>query len=158
MDRFESQLKARISAMNRAGEVANELYPKLMEIFKSFSGEKVCKSNGELLKKINDQLPERNIEHSSPTVMYYRNRSDYTVSFTVKACASDGIGSCAYEEITIYICDISNGIVKEDGRWHDPPNARTDYSVEEITRLRKIYQEKKKEADEARSNLYPFGE
>jgi len=156
----EKQLIARIEARNRAGEVANELFPKFLAIFKPLAGQKVCKVDGPFTKKVAEQLPPSNYPDKwpKPTVMYYRNRSDYTVSFTVKTCASDNDGSCAYEEVTVYICDLSNGVVQTDGRWYDPPNCRTDYNVDEVKRLRAVYEAKKAEADKARSDLHPFGE
>ena len=156
----EARLQAKIVARNRAGEVANELYPKFLAIFKPLAGQKVCKVDGTFTKKVDEQLPPSNYPDKwpKPTVMYYRSRSDYTVSFTVKTCADDGQGSCAYEEVTVYVCDLENGVVKADGRWYDPPNCRTDYNADEVKRLRADYEAKKKVADDARSALYPFGE
>lgn len=157
-ERSERRLQAKIVARNRAGEVANELYPQFLAIFKPLAGQKVCKVNGEFIKNVAKQLPPSRYYNQEPSVMYYRNRSDYTVSFTVRTCASDGQGSCAYEEITVYICDLDNGVIRPDGRWYDPPNCRTDYTADEVKRLRADYEEKKRIADEAHSALYPFGE
>jgi hypothetical protein len=95
--------------------------------------------------------------------------SEYTVSFTVKTCASNNDGGCAYEEATIYICDLSNGIVKghrtslqdmspTDARWYDQPNLRTDWTAAEVTRRRKVFAEKRADFELARSDLGPFGE
>lgn len=154
------KLAARIEARNRAGEVANELFPKFLAIFKQLAGQKICKADGTFLKKIVDQLPESSYPDKwpKPTVMYYRNSSDYSVSFTIKTCASDNNGSCAYETVTVYICDLGNGIVQTNGQWYDPPNFRTNYNAAEITRLRTVFLAKKAELDKARSDLFPFGE
>lgn len=160
MDKYEARLRAKVEAYNRAGEVANELFPQMHKIFKQFSGQKVCKVDGPLLKKVKDQLPESNYpdQFPSPTVMYYRNSSDYTINFTVKTCAQcgDGLG-CVYAELTFYVCSIINGVVQE-GYFHQPPEYRTDYNAEEIRRLRAVYQKKREEANEAQGALCPFGE
>ena len=125
--RFNEQLAARIKARNRAGEVAKELFPQFVEIFKPLVGEKVCKVDGSFLKKIADQLPSGDYPDAfpDPTVMYYRNRSEYTVSFTIKTCASNGEEGCAYEEVTVYVADLSNGIVTD--KEYDPPDYRSRF-------------------------------
>lgn len=160
MDRFDAQLQAKIVARNRAGEIANELYPKFLEIFKPYSGQKVCKVDGTLLKKIDEALPDSQFPEDKwpkPTVMYYRSRSEYNIAFTVKTCADDGQGGCAYEEVTVYICDLSNGVIPTDGRWYDPPKCRTDYNLAEVKALREAYKVAKKAADDAQSACHPFG-
>ena len=154
--RFDKQLVARIKARNRAGEIAKELFPQFVAIFKPLVGQKVCKVDGGFLKKILDQLPANDYRDADPTVMYYRHTSVYTVSFTVKACASDGQGGCAYEEVTVYVADLSNGVVAD--KEYAPPDCRTDYTAAEIERLRIVYKEKQKEADQALADLYPLGD
>jgi len=160
MDRRTAHLKARVEAFNRAGEAANELFPQLLNIFKQFAGQKVTKVSGSLTKKVEEQLPPTNWpdKFPAPTVMYYRNTSEYQLTFTVKTCAPIiGYESCTYASLTIGICDIENGVVK-DGSWGDPPNYRTDYTADEIANLRKVHEQKKQEADDARAALSPFGE
>lgn len=153
--RFDEQLAARIKARNRAGEIANELFPQFVAIFKPLVGQKVCKVDGSFLKKIVEQLPSRDYPDTAPTVMYYRNNSEYTVSFTIKTCASNGQGGCAYEEVGVYVADLSNGVVGD--KEYDPPAYRTDYTAAEIKRLRIVYKEKREQADQAFSDLHPFG-
>ncbi len=153
--RFDKQLVAQIKARNRAGEIANKLFPQFVAIFKPLVGQKVCKVGGPFLKKIADQLPSRDYPDTDPTVMYYRNNSEFTVSFTIKTCASNGDGGCAYEEVTVYVADLSNGVVAD--KEYDPPDYRTDYTAAEINRLRTVYKEKREEADKAFSDLHPFG-
>ncbi|MAG28105.1 hypothetical protein CMI47_21475 [Candidatus Pacearchaeota archaeon] len=156
----KAQLAARIVARNRANEVANQLYAEIIGIFRPLVGQKIVKVDGSLLGKIKDQLPKWDFpddKFPKPTVMVYKGSSTYTLSFTVKTCAQViGEGCCTYEECTVYVCDLDGQNVGE--RIYDPPNARTDFTADEVNRLREEYKTKKKAADEAHSALHPFGE
>ncbi len=155
-----AQLKARIIARNRANEVANEVYRELVEIFRPLVGEKVLKADGQFLAKIAKLLPDWNARYDTAsdksTVQVYRYSSDYSVVFVVKTCQSNGEGGCAYEECSVYVADLNGTSVGE--KISDPPNARTDFTVDEVLRLRANYAVKKVAADNALSALFPFGE
>jgi hypothetical protein len=162
-DRFTRQLDARIAARNRANEVAGELYDQMAPIFQPLLGEKVCKVDGQFSKKVADLLPDSRYPDDvwpRPTVMYYRSHSEYTVSFTVKTCASDDDGSCAYEEVTVYICDLTGGVAtrrSETEPLYNKEERRSDWTAGEVLALRADYEAKKTIADDACRALWPFG-
>ena len=151
-------LEAKVIAHNRANEVANELHPKLVEIFEPYLGQKITKKDGGLLKKIADQLPESRYHdaYPSPTVMFYLNNSNYSLSFTVKTCAQilDSHG-CVYAESTVYVGRFQDG---EFSEITPLDTKRTDYNADEVTQLREAYKVAERAARDAESKLYPFGQ
>ena len=157
------RLSTKVSAQNLAGKLANEMHPKLQAIFKPLAGRKVCKVDGPLVKRVAEQLPPYNLDKLR-RCQFFQNlhHSTYAgttrpLSFTVKACVSDGGMGCSYAEVSVYVCDILDGVVCESGTWYGPPNCRTDYTPEAVTEARKVYEQKQREAQDARSALEPFG-
>jgi len=150
-------LKARVKAVNLAHKTAMEVYDLLSPLFASLVGEKIIKQDGQFMAKHQKNLPTLPSETRHVTI--FRNvTSDYSLSWTVKVCEHvDGTHTCTYEEHTVYIGNLTCGTTLKDVDY-ERPNLRTDYTVEEITHLREVYEEKKREADKARNDLYPFGD
>jgi len=154
-----TKLEARVIARNRAGQVANELYEKVAKILRPFMGEKVLRADGSFLAKIQKLLPKWDFPddvYPKPTVMVYRNSSDYSIVFVVKVCKNYDEYHCVYQECSTYIADLK-GLFMNDVAC-DPPSHRTDFSATEIAALREDYKTKKTIADNAHGALFPFGE
>ena len=146
-------LKARVKARNAAHQYGNKIYAELVEIFCPLLGQKILKADGQLLAKIDKLLPDFPGE---PAIHVYRHSSDYTLTWCVKVCEMiEGEDSCVYEEATVYVGDLGGDTLKG---IFDPPDFRDDYTVEEIQEKRRIFEAKRKAFENARSDLYPFGE
>jgi hypothetical protein len=52
------RLAARVRAVNRANDRANELHPELISIIRPFLGSKVTKADGSLTAKVQKALPD----------------------------------------------------------------------------------------------------
>jgi|SaaInlV_165m_DNA_1040744.scaffolds.fasta_scaffold124459_1 hypothetical protein len=151
MDRFELALKTKVKAVNDCHRIANELYPKLLEIFEPLVGCKILKVDGSLLAKLHD-LTKGFDDPDAHMIMHSRN--SYNLQWTVKTCVNDGNGGCMYHEVGVYIANLEGtaikDIIKQDVR-------RDDWTVEEITEKREAYETANKAAQEARSACEPFG-
>jgi hypothetical protein len=151
-DTREERLRAKVAAVNRAHKYAIEIQPELIAIFAPFVGQKVMKIGG-LMEKFKKLLPE--FPNTVP-LSVYRHVSDYSLAWTVKTCESYGEHSCLYYEVTVYIGDLHHGVLTKVS--NQSYEFRTDYTKQEIEEKRQQYQKAKRAADDARNNLYPFGE
>lgn len=170
VDKSDALLQARVIARNRAGEVANQLYPKLIDIFKEYIGKKVVKANGGLLQKICNKLPDfpRELVRNPTTVVftetYWREYSRNEILFkvnvssvnvsAVNVLAYDNSSKVCNEEVSIYICGLFDGFITH---WGGPPNFRTDYNLDEVKSLREEWRVAKQKADDAEKACWPFG-
>ncbi len=152
MNTRREKLTARVAAVNKANAYANELYVKLADYFRPLVGQKILKADGSLLAKIEKDLPEM---ASGNELHVYRHRSEYSLAWTVKTCEFMPPHGCMYHETTVYVADLKGQTLGELSR---PFEARSDYTVEGIEKLREAYETAKKAADNARSALFPFGE
>lgn len=141
-------LSARVIARNRANANAMALYDLLSKVFAPFAGQKIKKVDGTLLAKVQASFPKI-------TFSFYRYRSNYSVCYVAKECQSLSDGnSCVYEEATVYIGDVSNGVLV---KLYDRPELRTDWTVEEVQKLRIEAEKAKEAARKAESKLLEFG-
>jgi hypothetical protein len=146
-------MAARVKARNNANAEANRLYEVLAAIFAPLVGQKILKVDGQLLAKYAGLLPEF---PSTNTLHVYRHSSDYSLAWCAKTCEFIPPHGCCYEEAMVYVADLSGTSLAETLCGN--PEYRTDYTVEELVELRRIFKEKEKEFQTARSNLHPFGE
>ena len=146
------KLELRVAAVNAAHAYANELYTKLAPIFEQFVNQKVKKADGDLLEKIKKLLP---VFPSDSHVHVQRNSSVYSLSWSVRVTTWNNGNVHKSHEATAYIADLSNGILT---RIYNAPELRTNYSVEQVQAAREAYEVAKKAADQAQSDLFPFGE
>lgn len=145
------RLIPKVAAVNKANAYALELYKKLVPIFEPLVGSMIEKKDGSLLAKVEKLLPEFKF---TPQLHVYKHRSDYSLAWCVKTC--EVVAGCAtYHEVTVYIGDMSNGVLT---KITPPAERRTDYTVEEIVKKREAYEKAKKIADDAKGELFPFGE
>lgn len=148
-----NKLAARVKALNKANEIANEIFPKLQSIFKPYIGQKIIKGDGTLLAKIVEKVV---ILPNTGTLRITRPRNDYTLRWAVSVCEHFCETTVVYEEAQVYVGDVSGGILERLAV--DSLNLRTDYTVEEVEQKRETYREAKKVADTAFSALCPFDE
>jgi hypothetical protein len=149
----EQVLETRVHGVNRAHQYANELYPKLVAVFQSFIGQKITKVDGSLLAKVQKEVNGLGLpcEHN---LHVYRRPSNYALCYMVKTCETTE-NSCHYHEASVTVGNLDNGFLVS---LCDPPQYKTDFSAFWIADARKRYEEAKKLADQARGELYPFGE
>tara|TARA_Y100000034_G_scaffold136029_1_gene210362 strand:- start:1741 stop:2220 length:480 start_codon:yes stop_codon:yes gene_type:complete len=149
----KNHLKARIIARNRAGKRGNEIYAELIEIFRPLVGTKILKVDGGFLQKVAKLLPEFPYSRG---LQIYRHSSDYSLAWCSKACEQiEGAECCTYEEVTVYIGSLKGTTLES---LQDAPDFREDFQAAHVEHLRKVYDDAKKAADDARSALFPFGE
>lgn len=151
-------LEERVRARNRANQKANEIYDLLCPIFKPLAGQKILKKEGGLLASVARLIPDecfyRSRELSVARFGIQRGICGYTLAWCAKAYeqVTDEC-FCVYEESVARIADIKGQLC---GDLVLPPNFRTDYTVDEIMRLRADFEEKKRAFEDARDALYPF--
>lgn len=112
------------------------------------------KSDGGLFAKVQKILPEM-INIWTWEMSIYRYVSKYSLAWVVKTCEKYGGHSCIYHETVVTMGNLRDGILTE---LSAPFQARTDYTEEDILFKREAYTKAKNLADEARNQLYPFGE
>src|SRR3954464_8487714 len=108
--RGRDHLVAHVEAVNSANKAAMELYPKLAAIFKPLVGQRLVKVSGtELLKKVEDQLPD--FPYNS-RLQIYKTITNYSLSFTCKTCVNvPSQQYCVYKESTVYIGEMRDGVL-----------------------------------------------
>ena len=151
MIKSDERLALKVQAVNAANAYANGLAPCLAEIFAPLVGQKVTKADGTLLAKVAKLLPKL---PNTVALSVHRYESDYSLAFKVKACAWTEGANC-YHETMVYVVDLRNGVLTGMCKQY---MHRTDYTADEVRAKRAAYEAAKKAADDARSDLHPFGE
>lgn len=148
-------LDANVAAVNAAGSYAREIHSKLAGIFAPLIGVNIMKADGSLMAKYAKLIPE--FPHTT-RLHVYDSSSDYSLSWTVKACELSESGRDyaypAYREVTVYVGRLRNKVLQQ---ILNVPEYKTDYSAAEIVEARKAYEAAKKIARDAESALIPFG-
>lgn len=149
-----SQLEAKVAAVNSAHEYANRLFIELTEYFKGFVGKKIFNVGGCLTSKVLSDMPE--LLTSS-----YHNKNNYFLSFHIKTTENYKVNGCdgsmaEYYTASIYIGDVSNGVLVNINPIK--PEYKTDFTVEALAAKRAEYKRLKDMAENALSELHPFGE
>ncbi len=149
-----SPLEAKVQAVNASREYGNKLFPILSAIFAPFVGQKIFKIDGSLLKKHHEAVETLNLPYDHK-LQAHRHSSDYSLAWTITARTTDEKGHSQSNTITIYIGDISNGVLT---KMCTEPKYRTDRTVEEVLEIREKLKIAKRAVSEAEGELYPFGE
>ena len=151
------RLAAKVAAVNAANAYAKELYPQLAEVMRAFVGKKIIKQDGGLTAAVLAALPK--LPCNGRINVYCQSYRTYSLSWVVKTnetiCEDRGV---EYHETSVNIGRVSDHILTEIVSGEHIDNLRTDYTVAEIEGKQKTYHELKNKADEARGELYPFGE
>jgi len=146
-------LKARVKARNAVNAYAISFYAIMAEIFKPFIGEKVETVNGDILAKIAKLLPS---PPSDEGLTIWRHRGAYALAWGVQVREPVPDHEVwTYEKEIVHIGRVDDQILTS---LESPFDARTDYKVSEVEKLRAAYEKAKRDADKARSALFPFGE
>ena len=152
--RQASALAAKVAAVNMAHEYANELRPILLAAFAPYVGQKILKTDGTLLQKVRETLPELP-SHAGLSV--FRRSESYSLVYTVKTCVSYGEHSCTYHEVSLYLYRF-DGVTLAPWNGCQWENLRTDHTEAEVFALRQANTAAKEAASRAAAALYPFGE
>ena len=150
MKLHKNKLAAKVFAVNAVNAEINRIAPLFLEAFRPLVGQKIMKVGG-VMEKFAKLIPAR-----SPSIHhFYRNPSDYTLSFTVKDCQSlEGYG-CVYYEGTFYVGDVPNGVLS---KLYEFTPLRTDYTEAEILEARAEVEAAKNSVLTAQHKLFSFGE
>lgn len=144
-----TSLAAKVAAFNRANTEANRLAPLYRAAMQQFIGLRVTTASGEYLAKVSKVFPV-----ASDGVQVF---SPHKGCFVVKTCERYAEHSCIYAEAYFYAFSIG-----PDGTANEPQSEfsplRTDYTSEEITRLRAIAEQAREAARQAENACAPFGE
>lgn len=146
-------LESRIAARNLANAEANRLAPIFRANFAPLVGQKIMKVGG-LMAKYEKLVPEIT-KHPNLLHMYRYPGMGYTLNYVVKACVEHEPCGCSYEEVSIYVGELRDGVLTKLMDWEDRP---TDFTVEQITQARKACDEARKALHKAESGLFGFGE
>jgi hypothetical protein len=144
-----AKLTAKVKATNAANKNAMALYAAFTPIAQAFIGQKIFKANGELTAKFKAALPS-----SLFSFHFYRMQSDYSLVYIAKESAQVDSSSCLYAEAACYVGSVTTGTLIQ---LHDAPNLRTDWSVEEVAKLREECEAAKELARKKESALSTFG-
>lgn len=146
-------LEARVKAANSCREVASKLYEPLTKVFTDLIGKKICKTDGTLLEKYKKNL-ENVLIPNTHELSIYRHHSDYSLAWSIRACVLNGDSGCYYDEVTLYIGDLSDQVLT----GICPKPEFPVYSVENVIAARERLKLAKKALVEAEAEVYPFGE
>lgn len=149
-----NKLEANVDAVNRAHAYANYIDPILRAIFEPFVGQKILKQDGTLMEKYRKLVPA--FENTNSLCVFKRS-TDYSLAWTVRTCSiypESSHHSAFYYEITVYICDINGAVLS--GMCATRPDAKADYKVEDIQKIRQEVKEAEKALDAIKRKLGPF--
>jgi hypothetical protein len=141
MELYSSKLEAKVAAQNRANALILELHPKFREIFLPYLGQKILTANGQLLAKVEKQLPEL---PNTAEVRAWKQSGINSISLHVSV-NTRMLNEHGGDEIAIYaeayatlvwFPAFGSGIGKPT-EIPECPVLRTDYTAEEISKLRK---------------------
>jgi hypothetical protein len=150
---MKTALECRVEAVNLANSYANEFYPKLVEVFTPFVGQKIYTQNEYPIKKIQHLVDNLSLP-KTPKIYIYDRTTTYSLSYVVKVCIVNN-GIAHYHESYFYIGEIQNGVLT---KICEKEEFKTDYNAKDVEQARLEYQEAKRLASEAESKLFPFGE
>jgi hypothetical protein len=155
---YDNALQAKIAARNEVNAIANARFADAVAALQPFVGQKVCKVDGSLLAKVEKALTPTEGGRGGEPHTWYSTGHGYSVTLNVKVCTSartKGDYQIAhYAEDTIYLGDLSNGVLT---RLYDAPNRRTDYSEDFVRAARLEVEKADKAKREAESKVHYFG-
>lgn len=148
-------LEAKVKATNGANKYAAEFYDKLARHFSHYVGQTVLKADGKtLMKRVADSLPEL---PNTRDLMVTADLNESALSFKVRVRIQTDDWHSEYSEQSIYVGAIRDGALVNIA----PPRAqngwnRTDWTVEEIERLRRERTEARQKVQDINDKLGPF--
>ena len=155
----DAALQCKIDAENRVNTLINEHAPALIASAATLVGKPIFKADGTLRADATKVLQLPKLNHPD---MIYRHSSSYNLAFTFKTCCTipnkvdNRSDHCAYAETTVYVGDVTNGIMVKLEEVGAP--RKTDYTLAEVRAKQAEARRLKDAYDKARSACFPFGE
>lgn len=164
--KHKNTLSAKVAAINRANAEVKRLFPILNAAFAPFIGQKVVSKSGDVLKTVSKAMPALpnmpglQVWLKTGNTGVYVNVKTWESSPCVSVMGNPMAGEVAsYHETGFYLCGIdvqdwqTARAISQD--W--VKELRTDWSAEEVTKLRSDYERAERAASEAKSALHHFG-
>lgn len=148
-------LIAQVKAVNRVNKAVLDVFPVISEALKNYVGKRVLKADGNFIKKVAADLP--NYQNNGFFKLFRHPSYSSTLNFTVSLSEHINYSvSDHYEERIVFIGEMDCGVLVS--LCESPEGYRTDYTIEEILSLRRIFQNSTNAAEKARNALHHFGE
>lgn len=155
--RAADSLAAKIQGRNQCHDIANKLEPVFKAALAPFAGKKIANVGGVVCDKVRKVCAEA-VKAAGLPDSYYWSSARYSLYVTVKVCTTINDRS-HYAEQGIYLGDMIDN--SHDFKAVAPPMEkpfRTDYTKEEIQRLRAELRAVQDRESELKSALSYFGE
>lgn len=150
-----TSLEARVRAFNRAGKLANELFPRLVAHFQPFLGKKVALKEGGLSKQAKEGMPDLPEEPGFCHLMVVADGSH--LYFRVKVSERNERGHTFYGEVHRDLGTLDRKTGKLLQLLPGVPS-REDYSAEEVAATRQAVRAAEEALAALKRDLDPFGE
>lgn len=154
MKNHYTHLAAAVAARNEVNAQANERFPSIIEALRPFVGARICKVDGTLFKKVNEALPVFESSTGFGSSYWYSTAHGYSLKLNLKTCHGVEPNGCVYAETTLYLGDLSNGVLT---RLYDAPNFKADFTEEYVREARAEVEAAEKLKSAAESKIYYFG-
>lgn len=157
---YKTLLDAQVAAANVANAYANELQPKLCNIFEPLIGKKMLKVGGGLMARYAALVVEVPEFSNSQFLSVRWDRSRYRLAWIVKTCehsVSDhsDIQYASYYETTVPVGTLSDGFLTE---INTQTILKADHNADNVRELRRLHCIATQAARDAGLLLDPFGE
>lgn len=157
---YPAELAAKVDAVNRCNQVAQQALPILAEFFQQYIGQKIINADGSMSKRIRDKMPKIDHLFTGKHDRWFRNQSDYTVSFCLHCDElyehPNGYHSSVYHEVSIYIGHLRDGILIDCNCQNRPEDFKTDYSAQAIIDTQAKIAQLKEQISQLKSQIHPF--
>lgn len=153
-----SQLEAQVAAWNKVNARANELAVTLADAFRPLLGKKIIVNGGGLMEKYKHLCPPRQNAISEVGVDACHSNNLFSLHWHVKASEryfnARGDTFTCYAETSVSVGRIADHILTEV----ETPctDRRTDYTADEVRRLREEVEAAEKAFHQAENALSPF--
>lgn len=144
--------RTQVLARNLLNLAILDWVPAMRQALAPFIGQKICKVDGTLLKKVHEVLPPS--VHDIKLQIYYSTGAGYslTAGFKVGVYCGENQYGWRYAEATVYLCDLANGVMSRLYNF-EPLNYRTDYTLDEVLSLQGSLRTAKEQVSEYQMKL-----
>lgn len=130
----ESQLEAKVNAVNECRRHVGSIFYDVKEAWKPLVGQKVVKVDGtltKLAKKATPKLPN----DAGYGIQSWLNVSGTSVWVVIKSCVKEGKETCTYAKVSFPLAQIENGILVSLAETVDEPDMMVLKDVQTTIRL-----------------------
>ena len=153
---MKQTLSANVVARNKVNSQVLKYVPVFIELLTPFVGQKVKLADGNLSKKVRDEIKE-NMPQDQSVVHYWVTCSTYSLKVHFKVSAQVDSASCTYADVVYYIGELDAQGVLTELNPLQVNQYPTNYSADEISALRVEAGLIKGELDNVMSKLHHFG-